>query len=206
MTRRGRRPGSPDTRGAIVTAAHRLFMERGYLETSMRAVAREAGVDPALIHHYFGSKTQLFFDAMGFDMDTDAMAAFILAGGPSQIGRRLVTFLISVYEGDIGQQILSTLVSGVEVARLYMVAVSRRLEEVAEQILPGHSTIRREYVAQIESIMAGLVLLRYVARLEHAASLSPRRVIVLYGGLVQQVIDTGIARAKGYHPGSAASR
>ncbi|AWE43139.1 MULTISPECIES: TetR/AcrR family transcriptional regulator [unclassified Actinobaculum] len=196
MTRRGRRPGSPDTRGVIATAAHRLFMERGYIETSMRAVAREAGVDPALIHHYFGSKTQLFFDAMGFDMDTDAMAAFILAGGPRQIGRRLVTFLIAVYEGDIGQQILSTLVSGIEVAQLYMVAVSRRLEEVAERILPSHTTIRRECVAQIESIIAGLVLLRYVARLEHAVALSPQRVVVLYGDLVQQVIDRGLAGAR----------
>ena len=65
MARRtGRRPGNPDTREAILTAAREAFAERGYDAASIRAIATRAGVDPALVHHYFGAKEQLFLAAM----------------------------------------------------------------------------------------------------------------------------------------------
>ena len=54
--RRGRRPGAPDTRAAILGAARELFASSGYAGTSIRAVAAAAGVDAALVHHYFGTK------------------------------------------------------------------------------------------------------------------------------------------------------
>ena len=58
--RTGRRPGNPDTRQAILDAARGLFAERGYERTTIRAVAASAAVDPALVHHYFGTKSALF--------------------------------------------------------------------------------------------------------------------------------------------------
>ena len=71
VTRRaaGRRPGNADTRGEIVQAATRVFAAKGYDGTSLRAVAREAGVDPALVHHYFEGKAGLFVAAMALPFD-----------------------------------------------------------------------------------------------------------------------------------------
>ena len=65
----GRRPGNADTRGAIVEAAKRVFAAKGYDGASLRAIAREAGVDPALVHHYFDGKASLFVAAMALPFD-----------------------------------------------------------------------------------------------------------------------------------------
>ena len=65
----GRRPGNVDTRGEIVEAAKRVFAAKGYDGASLRAVAREAEVDPALVHHYFDGKASLFVAAMALPFD-----------------------------------------------------------------------------------------------------------------------------------------
>ena len=65
----GRRPGNADTRGEIVEAAKRVFAAKGYDGASLRAVAREAQVDPALVHHYFDGKASLFVAAMALPFD-----------------------------------------------------------------------------------------------------------------------------------------
>ena len=69
----GRRPGNADTRGEIVEAAKRVFAAKGYDGASLRAVAREAGVDPALVHHYFDGKASLFVAAMALPFDPRAV-------------------------------------------------------------------------------------------------------------------------------------
>ena len=63
---RGRRPGAPDTKAAILAAARNGFAASGFARTSVRAIAAEAGVDPALVHHYFGTKDELFLAARDF--------------------------------------------------------------------------------------------------------------------------------------------
>ena len=65
----GRRPGNVDTKSEIVEAAKRVFAAKGYDGASLRAVAREAGVDPALVHHYFDGKAALFVAAMALPFD-----------------------------------------------------------------------------------------------------------------------------------------
>ena len=62
--RTGRRPGSEDTRGRVLAAAREAFGERGFEGASVRDIAARAGVDPALVHHYFGTKQQLFVAAI----------------------------------------------------------------------------------------------------------------------------------------------
>ena len=79
---RGRRPGAPDTRAEILGAARSLFAARGFAGTSVRAIAAEAGVDPALVHHYFGTKDDLFVAALQLPVDPREL----LAPGPR--GRR----------------------------------------------------------------------------------------------------------------------
>jgi len=67
--RPGRPPGPSDTRDRILASARELFARNGIDKTSIRAIASAAGVDAALVHHYFGTKQQLFVAAVRIPID-----------------------------------------------------------------------------------------------------------------------------------------
>jgi len=89
--RTGRPRGASDLREGILGAAQRQFSEDGFANTSVRSVAREAGVDPGLVRHYFGSKEGLLREAVILPVDPVALIADVLAEGPESAGRDTVT-------------------------------------------------------------------------------------------------------------------
>ena len=97
---RGRRPGNPDTRSHIAHVASRLFLRDGFHRTSLRAVAREAEVDPALVHHYFSSKENLFFASMEIGIDPDKVFKHATELGTSALGRRLASLIVRIWESS----------------------------------------------------------------------------------------------------------
>jgi AcrR family transcriptional regulator len=96
--RRGRRPGAPDTRAAILSAARSRFAEHGYAGTTIRAVATDAGVDAALVHHYFGTKDELFLAAIELPVDPRQVLASAMNGGPEGAGERFLTVFLAVWD------------------------------------------------------------------------------------------------------------
>src|SRR5580700_7347 len=92
----GRRPGNVDTRSEIVEAAKRVFAAKGYDGASLRAVAREAGVDPALVHHYFDGKAALFVAAMALPFDPREVKAH--AAAPEYSGARTIEAFLSMWD------------------------------------------------------------------------------------------------------------
>ena len=99
--RPGRRPGSADTRGEILDAARAEFASRGYEKATVRGIARAAGVDSALVHHYFGSKDRVFLAALEFPVDP-AVVLEQVAGDPAGIGERLARFVVGLWERAAG--------------------------------------------------------------------------------------------------------
>ena len=97
-TRRGRRPGSPDTRAAILAEARTRFAAQGYAGTSVRAVAAAAGVDAALVHHYFGTKDDLFLAALELPVDPRRLVAPVVAGGPAGAAERFLDVFLSAWD------------------------------------------------------------------------------------------------------------
>ena len=95
---RGRRPGAPDTRAEVLTAARTAFAEKGFRGTTIRAVASAAGVDPALVHHYFGTKDDLFVAALEIPVDPREVLAPVVAAGPDGAGERLLRTFLSVWD------------------------------------------------------------------------------------------------------------
>ncbi len=85
----GRRPGANATRQAIIEAAGPRFEASGYAGTSMRAIARDSGVDPALITHFFGSKAGLFGAVVRWPLDPEEFFTRMLDGDRDSVGRRL---------------------------------------------------------------------------------------------------------------------
>src|SRR3982751_3297600 len=91
--RTGRRPGPNRTRAAILDAARAAFVQRGYEAVSIRSVARAAGVDPALVHRFHGSKEELFVAAMELPVSPGQLVPALLADGVENLGERLVRTL-----------------------------------------------------------------------------------------------------------------
>ncbi len=104
--RRGRRPGAPDTRAAILQAARKAFAAKGFSGTTIRSVAADAEVDAALVHHYFGTKDDLFVAAMELPIDPRPVIAEVVAGGPDGAGERLLRAFLSVWDDEAMQAVL----------------------------------------------------------------------------------------------------
>ena len=169
--RGGRRPGSPDTRGEVLDAARRRFARDGYAGASVRAIAAEAGVDPALVHHYFGTKRDLFREAAAFPVDADTLVAAIRAQGSDGAAATLAGAFFEVWERpDTRPHLLSVLRSAMthdDAAALLRAFVGQELLGPVAAELGVDDPLR---VSLAASQMVGIAVLRYVVELEPLAS------------------------------------
>lgn len=191
---RGRRAGGADTRGDILAAARGSFAEKGYAGTSIRAVAATAGVDPALVHHYFGTKDDLFVEALEMPTDPRPLMAGIAEGDRSTVGRRLVEVFLDVWdEPETRLRLLAIVRSGIagEPGRSIVETAMRRFVfgHLVEALDLDEGDRRFGLVV---SQMAGLVMTRYVLEIEPVASM-PREELVAWLGPTLQRYLTGPA-------------
>lgn len=96
MPRSGRRRGDSGSRDAILGAARSGFAAHGYDRATIRGIARAAGVDPALVHHFFGTKAELFTSAMSVPVNPEQLLPAVLAPGTDGLGERLVRFFLTM--------------------------------------------------------------------------------------------------------------
>ncbi|MEU8024440.1 TetR family transcriptional regulator [Micromonospora haikouensis] len=189
--RTGRRPGNPGTREAILDAARAAFAERGFDAASIRSIAAAAGVDPALVHHYFGGKDQLFLAAMGAPLDPGELLPRVLAGDADGVGERLVRTFLGVWDSPAGAAAVALLRSAVSnewTARLLReFLVTQVLRRVLHHldVDPAELPLRGSLVA---SQLVGLALMRYVVRLEPVASAPPETLVAAVGPTVQRYL------------------
>ncbi|TDC78564.1 TetR/AcrR family transcriptional regulator [Micromonospora sp. KC606] len=201
--RTGRRPGNPDTREAILAAARTAFAERGFDAASIRVIAAAAGVDPALVHHYFGTKEQLFRATVDIPVDPAQLLPAVLAGDVDGVGERLVRMFLTVWDSPAGAAAVALLRSAVAnewTARLLReFLVTQVLRRVLDQLAvdPAELPLRGSLVA---SQMIGLAMMRYVVRLEPVASAAPEALVTAVGPTVQRYLtgelDQGSARSR----------
>lgn len=183
---RGRRPGAPDTRAAILAAAREAFAAGGFSGTTIRAVAGTAGVDPALVHHYFGNKSDLFMAALELPMDPRQVIAPALAGGPEGAAERLLTVLVGVWDDPATRLPLITMLRGAMEP-----GGSRLMTEgfVPVVLMPALQSVcadrPEERVPLVASQVLGLLVARYVLELEPLASMEPGRLVATYAPTVQ---------------------
>lgn len=191
VRRTGRRPGKPETRDAILDAARAVFAERGFDGASIRAIAADAGVDPALVHHYFGAKDKLFLAAMNSPVDPGEMLPQVLAGDPDAIGERLVRTFLGIWDSPAGAAGVALLRSGLtnewSARMLREFLTTQVLRRVLQQldIDPVELPLRGSLVA---TQLAGLAMMRYVIRLEPVASVPPEVLVTTIGPTVQRYL------------------
>ncbi|SCE91015.1 DNA-binding transcriptional regulator, AcrR family [Micromonospora viridifaciens] len=192
MARRtGRRPGNPDTRAAILAAARAAFAERGFDAASIRAIATAAGVDPALVHHYFGSKEELFRATVAIPIDPAELLPAVLSAGPDGAGERLVRTFLSVWDSPAGGAAVALLRSAVSnewtarlVREFLITQVLRRVLEHLD-LDPAELPLRG---ALVGSQLIGLAMMRYVIRLEPVASAAPETLVSSLAPTVQRYL------------------
>ena len=189
MPRTGRRPGAGGTREKILAAARSYFAGAGYEGTTIRAIAADAGVDPALVLHYFGSKEGIFLAAVEFPIDPAALIPPLLEPGLDGLGARLVRFFLETWDSPAGSPLLGLIRSVVASERAAAVLrdfVSREvLGRLAEALELDRPQLRASLAA---SQLVGLAMLRYVVKLEPLASASPEDLAAWLGPTLQRYL------------------
>lgn len=201
MNGRGRRPGSPDTREAILAAARAAFAAHGFARTTIRAVARDAGVDPALVHHYFGSKDGLFAAAVELPVNPVEVLAPVAAVPPGERGAAAVRALLGVWDSPGGAGALALFRSAVaDPERMAMIrefVVGRALGVLTAGLgLSPAERARRTALAG--SQLAGLIVTRYVMRVEPIASAPAEELVAAVGAAVQRYLTGPVPGAQRY--------
>ncbi len=188
--RRGRPRGGSDARERILAAATDEFGERGYDAATVRAIASRAGVDSALVHHYFGTKADLFAATVDIPIRPDRVIPAILAGPREQVGEDIVRFILEQMEHPDTRKRAVALLRG---------ALGNRL---ATPLLAGF--LQRELIGRIASALdvpdaglraslagsqiAGVLIARYIVQLPALADASVDELVARVGPTIQRYL------------------
>jgi AcrR family transcriptional regulator len=187
---RGRRPGPSGTKEAIAAAARRQFAELGFDRTTIRSVAAEAEVDPALVLHYFGSKQRLFLDAVDLPFEVGELVAQLQGGPRSQVGERVARFALGVLSNPDGRArwtgMIRSAASDPEAAEMLRDVLTRRIFEPLAEALGSDDAQLRANLAS--SQMVGLVMARYVIGIEPLASAPPETIAAAIAPTIQRYL------------------
>jgi AcrR family transcriptional regulator len=179
VSRTGRRPGDQDTRAEVLAAARHRFAADGFDNATIRAIAGDAGVDPALVHHYFGSKRDLFRTAVAFPVQAEEVIEAVGTGTPRQQATALARVFFSVWEDPATRpQMLSVLRSAMthdDAARVLRQFVGTELlGPVARRTGTDPDDLA---VSLAAAQMVGIAVMRYVVGVEPLASADTDEVV-----------------------------
>jgi len=189
--RTGRRPGASDTRGRILAAARAGFGDAGYDGATIRGIAADAGVDPALVHHYFGSKQRLFVTAMELPVDLDAVVPGLLAGPPDQLGYRIVRFVLELWGAPRTRPLMLGVVRSASSDPVAAELLRRVLAEgpfaaIARATDRPAADLRATLVG---SQLVGLAMARYIVCAEPLASAPDEVLAQAVGPTIQRYLE-----------------
>lgn len=188
--RRGRPPRteSADTRDRILDAAREEFSERGYEKTSVRGIAKSAGVDSALVHHYFGTKEQVFEAAVevAFAPALKGRDA-VLDAPPGEVGEQMTRMIFGLWENPVTRApllaIVRSAVNNETAAGVFRRLVAGQLlRRIAGQLDLPDAELRAELAA---AQLVGIAMVRYVIKVEPLASADPEQIIRRVAPVVQ---------------------
>jgi AcrR family transcriptional regulator len=189
VARTGRRAGAADTRSDILGAARRHFTANGYDGATIRGIASDAGVDPALVHHYFGAKDELFIAALDIPINPAAVIPRLLAEGVDGLGERIVSTMLRLWDATDVNPLIMVLrsLSGEErTAELMRDFITRNVMGPVAAALDAPDKELRATLAASQFV--GLMIARYVVRLEPLASTSPAILARIVGPNVQRYL------------------
>jgi AcrR family transcriptional regulator len=199
--RTGRRPGVARTREAILDAAHSAFARHGYDGATIRAIAGGAGVDPALVHHYFRTKEELFVAALQLPVRPSEVVPHVLAGPRRTLGERLVRMFFAVWEpwgrgvaSPMHTLLRSAATNERAATMLRQFMVRELLGRAARSLGVEDAAFRAGLVA---SQLVGVALLRYILKVPPIAAASVDDLVRALAPTVQRYFFGDIGQGKG---------
>ncbi len=196
--RTGRRPGESGARDTILAAARAEFAAGGYDGATIRGIAARAGVDPALVHHYFGAKDQLFETALELPVSPATLLPALLADDRDRIGEQVVLRFLTVWEDPANRPIFMAMLRSV-VSNEQAAELVRRL--LVKEVFGPLATALGVPDAELRATLAGsqfigLALLRYVGRVEPLASTDLQTVAAAVGPTIQRYLTGAIGPSR----------
>jgi AcrR family transcriptional regulator len=188
--RRGRPPRTEagDTRDRILDAAREEFSERGYDKASVRGIAKAAGVDSALVHHYFGTKEQVFEAAVEVAFAPAVKVRDAVLEGPLDLaGERMTRTIFGLWENPVTRKpllaIVRSAVNNEAAAAVFRRLVSAQLlRRIAGEIDAPDAELRAELAT---AQLVGIAMMRYVIKIEPIASADVEQIIARVAPVVQ---------------------
>ena len=204
-SKRGRRQGEPVSRDAVLASAKQHFAAHGYEKTTLRAIARDAHVDPSMVLYLFGSKADLFREALRLIVDPAALVA-ALTGGPDDdpdIGTRMVRTYLRIWESpDTGPSMVAMLQSATsnsDAHDAFRAFMQNYVLTAVSGVLGGGEQARlRSMLAA--SQLVGAAVLRYVMKVAPLATLSDDEVVRLLAPTVTRYLTADAEELGLPHP------
>lgn len=192
-------PGPRDERGVlsarILAAAREQFAQHGWAGTTLRAIARVADVDPALIYHYFGAKEALLDAATAPPARWLEAVATTWATPPGELGAALLRLMLGAWADDeIGPVLRAILLTAA-----HEESTREKLRRIVEGSLMGAAQVgddehdRRVRSGLISSQIMGLAMMRYVWRVEPVASMSEDDLVAAIAPNLQRYVDGDVS-------------
>jgi len=202
-TRTGRRAGESGTRESILGAARAQFAQHGYDGATIRAIARTAGVDPALVHHYYGSKESLFAASMELPfIPSEVITAALTQHDPGDsLGTHMVRSALSIWDsaevrGAFQTMLRSALTSEHAAATLREFIAEAILTPVARAAGGGDIERTPFRASLVAAQMLGLALSRYVLRFGPVAAASADELAAAVGPTIDRYLAGDIDSKK----------
>jgi AcrR family transcriptional regulator len=194
----GRRPGLSTTRKEILAAARDLFAKHGYDATSMRAVAARAGVDPALVRRFFGSKEDLLVASLSASYGLHERLDKVVSGKLETLGEEMIGYFLSVWETPSSRSIVVGMIrsacTNARAARLLRDFLAKEvLAHLADAMHDGEEARMRATL--VGSQIMGLAMYRHVLKIEPIASASPEALKAMYGPVLQRYLTGPLPKA-----------
>ena len=189
MARTGRRPGQTQTRDDILAAARSQFAARGYGGATIRAIAAEAGVNPALVHHFFGSKDQMFVVALGLPFNPATLVDTIADGPRHEIAERVLRLFLGLWNDERTRQPFLALIRSVASSPEIAAQLRQFMETVVLARIAAALDIPVLRLTAAAAHMMGLAMVRYILAAEPMASATDDEVIALVAPVLQRYFD-----------------
>jgi AcrR family transcriptional regulator len=188
--RPGRPAGNSDTRDRILSSARVLFARNGIANTSIRAVAAAAGVDSALVHHYFGNKEKLFAAAVRVPIDPMDIIGPLRETPVEELGHKIPSMLLPLWDSEVGTGFIATLrsiLAGSEVNLFRTFIQDVIAVEVGARVdnPPGTGIVRIQFVA---SQLVGVLMARHILDLQPFASLPAEQIVETIAPTLQRYL------------------
>ncbi|HET8591690.1 MAG TPA: TetR family transcriptional regulator [Nakamurella sp.] len=189
--RTGRRPGNPDTRETILQAARATFAASGFTGATIRGIAARAGVDPALVHHYFGTKENLLLATVQVPVNPREVVDTVTAGPVQTLGTRLAGMVLGVWASPAGTALAAAMRSAIDDPAIARTIREFLLSQVIGRVLrhvgcpPQELDLR---AALLASQMLGVIMGRHILKLEPLASQPIEALVPQVGATLQRYL------------------